>query len=324
MLLTIIIPIYKTEPFIERCIRSVCKQTLENFQIILVDDCSPDDAMNKARGILQEYPSRYENTTFISLDKNGGLPNARKIALAKAEGEYIASLDSDDYMEEDALELMLNKIQSENADILVSDYYFSTKKKDIYIPQFCSNSPDNFIKKLFVADLQGFWWNKLFSKKLLDKIEILTDIHMQEDVLVSFQAGIIANKIAYLPKALVHYVQYNANSMTKNYTDKSIQDLLFVEEFISEQLKKKDIYSKFLPYLNYRRLLTKSDIITFTSLEKRRTYFSLFNGDEYSLLPVDKFLPFYKKIFLKFAEINFYFGVNLLLYMRKLLWIIRS
>ncbi|WP_038644277.1 glycosyltransferase family 2 protein [Mannheimia varigena] len=321
MLLSLIIPIYKTEPFIERCITSVCQQTLPNFEIILVDDCSPDNAMSMAKHILEKYPIRYANTKFISLETNQGLPNARKVALEQASGKYIASLDSDDYMELNALELLLENAEQEEADIVVCDYYFSTEKRNHYIQQSCSHSPEDFIKKLFIAELQGFWWNKLYRKSLLDQVHIFTDVHMQEDVLIAFQYGLLAQKIAYVPVALFYYVQYNQNSMTKNYTQNSIKDMVFVMKFIEEQLVKFGVYDIYKEHYFYRKILTKTDIITHSHSTERRNYFSLYENEELERYKFNNLqLPIYKKLFVFLVNKRFYSTIELLLYIRKLKW----
>lgn len=318
-LLSLIIPIYKTEKFIEKCLESVCQQSLAKFEIIIVDDCSPDDSVEIVNKILDKYPSRKEQTILISLDKNQGLPNARKTGLAAAKGKYIASLDSDDYLELNALELMLNKIQEQDSDILVCDYFFSAKKNDFYIKQTCSSSPEDFLKKLLTGELQGFWWNKLYKRTLLDKIHIYPDIHMQEDILVAIQMGFISTRITYLPKAIVHYIQYNTNSMTKNYTEKSISDLLFVMDWIDTNFKKKNNYSLFSEYINHRRYLMKSDIITYSS--NRKQYFSLYEKELLEHKEVVK-LSLYKKVFIWLVKKKLYIGIEFLLLFRKLKWIL--
>ena len=133
--LSLIIPVYKTEQFIERCLMSVCNQTLSEFEIIIVDDCSPDKSINILKKVLEKFPDREKHTKIISFKKNKGISYVRKYAFNISEGEYIASLDSDDFFEPDALEKLLAYAYRYSADIVFSDYFINTIKNEKIIKQ---------------------------------------------------------------------------------------------------------------------------------------------------------------------------------------------
>ena len=114
--ISIIIPVYKVEPYIEKCMQSLLDQTYTNFEALIVDDGSPDQSINLAKNIVGN------DKRFIFLQKkNGGVPSARNYGLDQATGNYIAFLDSDDYFSPNFLKHMLNAILDSKADISICD-----------------------------------------------------------------------------------------------------------------------------------------------------------------------------------------------------------
>ena len=109
MKVSVIIPIYNVELFIERCVVSLMEQTLEEVELIFVDDASPDGSVNILREVVGRYPSRKDCVKIITHSENKGLPAARNTGLAEATGEYIFYCDSDDFVELDLLESLYNK-----------------------------------------------------------------------------------------------------------------------------------------------------------------------------------------------------------------------
>ena len=117
-LISVIIPVYKVEKYIERCITSVKKQSYFNIEIILVDDGSPDNC-----GIICDKYAETDSRIKVIHKKNGGLSDARNAGLDIATGQYICFIDSDDYIEKDTLKDMYNNIVMTRADITICNYY---------------------------------------------------------------------------------------------------------------------------------------------------------------------------------------------------------
>ena len=127
---SIIIPVYNAEKYLNQCLESLCNQTLTDFEVVCINDGSTDSSLE----ILQDFASK--DSRFIIIDKkNEGQGVARNIAIKQAKGEYLLCLDSDDWLETDALEKAYNKITTDNTDILFFDVYnYSEKnKKKIFI-----------------------------------------------------------------------------------------------------------------------------------------------------------------------------------------------
>ena len=132
---SIIVPIYNVEKYIERCIRSLFEQTMDDVEYIFVDDCTPDQSMAILRHLMEEYEFRNLNIKIISHEHNKGLPSARNTGLAAATGDYIFHCDSDDWMEKDAMEKMYQAAQANQADIVWCDWFLSFRSNERYMQQ---------------------------------------------------------------------------------------------------------------------------------------------------------------------------------------------
>ena len=153
---SVIIPVYNVEDYIDRCLKSVIEQTLEDIEIIIVNDGSTDDS----KKIIEKYINQYPNKIIYLEKENGGLSSARNFAIPYAKGEYIAFLDSDDYIEPEMYEQMYNKAIKENADLVECDFiweYPNKKKSDIGMEY--TNKKEAIEKARVVA------WNKLYRRE---------------------------------------------------------------------------------------------------------------------------------------------------------------
>ena len=124
--ISVIIPVYKTEKYLEKCIKSITEQTHKNLEIILIDDDSPDDSPR----ICDEWALKDDRIAVYHIE-NKGVSNARNIALNLAQGEYIAFIDSDDYAEPNMIELLYNSIKDNGSDISVCGFYGGSYNDDL-------------------------------------------------------------------------------------------------------------------------------------------------------------------------------------------------
>ena len=111
-LVSILVPVYKVEKYIERCARSLFEQSYENLEYVFVDDCSPDDSVQILERIIKNYPLRAERVHIIRHEKNKCLLEARKTAIKYSNGEFLSHVDSDDWLEPNAIEMLMQKQQS--------------------------------------------------------------------------------------------------------------------------------------------------------------------------------------------------------------------
>ena len=149
---SIIVPIYNAEKYIEKCSRSLFEQTFQSIEYIFVNDCSSDNSINVIKEILNDYPNRKEQCIFIELAKNSGPASARNIGLKESRGKYIYFCDADDWTNTQLIEKLYNTAICHHSDIVVCDYYmvYNDKKKYSHAENWASekiNTLRNYIKK---------------------------------------------------------------------------------------------------------------------------------------------------------------------------------
>lgn len=179
--ISVIIPIYNVEKYLPECLDSVVNQTLKDIEIICVDDCGMDNSIK----IAEKYAQNDSRFKILRHSQNKGLGPARNTGLKNASGEYIFFLDSDDYLKEDILEKLYNKIKETNSDIVVSNSFSFTNEKDEYTLNRVVNYNIwlNTDKEILVAvNLQNFInavnkipctaWGKLYSRAFINKNNI--------------------------------------------------------------------------------------------------------------------------------------------------------
>ena len=227
MKISVIVPIYRVEKFIERCVVSLMEQTLCEMEYIFVDDASTDNSLDILQTVIKRYPSRQPNVKVVTHKENKGLPAARNTGLAVAQGEYIFHCDSDDYIELDMLELLYNKAKEYNADVVWSDYFitFDKKKKIISQPQF--GTPQDAVRGMLRGAMKYNVWNKLCRRSLYldNNIKFPEGKSMGED-LTMIMVFLHAQKCAYVNKPLYNYVQ-NPNQMTATYNEEKLEALRY-------------------------------------------------------------------------------------------------
>ena len=244
MKVSVIIPVYGVERFVERCIRSLLEQTLQEIELIVVDDCSPDNSIAIIQRVVGEYPHRL--VKFITHETNKGLPAARNTGLAIARGEYIFHCDSDDFVEPDMLETLYDAAKEKDADIVWCDWFLSFEKNERYMkqPQYAFSM--EALKGMLSGVMKYNVWNKLIRRRLYTDyaISFPAGYGMGEDMTV-IKLFAYAQTVAYIPKAFYHYVKLNTTAFSNTYSEKhlvelkhNVQDVLcFLTDRYGEALK---------------------------------------------------------------------------------------
>ena len=220
-LVSIIIPVYKAEPYIERCLMSVICQTYHDSAIecILVDDCSPDNSMDIAQDIVDGYCG---NIVFkiIKNNVNCGLSVTRNNGMKHALGKYILFLDSDDYLTENCLQILLNAIKEHpDAEVVMGNSY-NQRQNSQYIC-FNDNSQallDNtkLLKAYYLGDIPMNVWNSIVSRELISRYQLTFVPNLiHEDVIWTSVLYKLVNKFIYIPEITMVYA-YNPSSITND------------------------------------------------------------------------------------------------------------
>ena len=246
-LISIIIPVYKVEEYLEKCIESVLKQTYTNLQIILVDDGSPDNCGK----ICDEYAKKDPRIEVIH-KVNGGLSDARNVGIAKAKGKYIGFVDSDDYIKEDMYEILINLIKEYDADVSICNLYDVIDGKE-YIRNNENGIQEysrlEILKEVLLdKNIQSYAWNKLYKKELFDEIKYPIG-KKYEDIGTTFYVFEKCNKIVVTSKPEYYYLKRSdslVNNVTEStvldYTDIIIQRYLYTQKNIEELRKYNNYY----------------------------------------------------------------------------------
>ena len=238
---SIIVPFYNVEGYIEKCLDTLVNQTLQDIEIILVNDGSKDNSILIAKRFLEKYPEK-----IVYLEKeNGGLSDARNYAMPHAKGEYIAFLDSDDYVEKDMYEKMYALAKKENSDMVECDFYWEYPDKKKVDTGVTYSSKNEMLEKVRVVA-----WNKLIKKEMLDKTKIQFPKGLRyEDVEFTYKLVPYLDKVSFLKKPCVHYVQRDGS--ISNVQNERTQEIFEVLEHVIEFYKENDLYDKFKNELEY-------------------------------------------------------------------------
>lgn len=260
---SVVVPIYNVEKYIKKCMDSLVNQTLQEIQIIFVNDGSTDESGN----IAKEYASKYPNKIIYLEKENGGLSDARNFGMRYAEGEYIAFLDSDDYVENTMYEEMYNKALQENSDYVECDFvweYPNKVKKDKRIPY--SN------KKEMLTNVRVVAWNKLIKREILEKNNISFPKGLRyEDIEFTYKLIPYLNKVSYVDKEFVHYVQRN-NSIA-NVQNERTAEIFTIFDNIIKYYQEKGFYEEYKEELeySYSRILLCSSLKRICKIKDSKT-----------------------------------------------------
>ena len=294
--ISIITPVYKAESYLRDSIESILAQTFTNFELILVNDGSPDNS----GAICDEYAKKDPRVKVIH-KANGGVSSARQCGIDNATGEYTIHVDPDDNVDPTMLQELYDKAIAESADIVICDYYSHKKGKKRYNTQEPQSvTAKELLKQYLRQELHGALWNKLIKRELYTKHNITFPKEMTrwEDLFVVCSILNSSNaKVAYLAKAFYHYNQsINNNSLARKKDHKGLQSqILFVEYFqetlpleeYSEEIYKIKAATKELAYNS--KIMPPQEVLELYS-EINEKYISSANPENITQLCFARFL----------------------------------
>lgn len=282
---SVVIPIYNVELYIEKCARSLFEQTLDDIEYIFVNDNTKDCSMDILYAIMAQYPHRRDQVKIINHDKNYGAAIARKNGILAATGEYLIHCDSDDWADPLMYEQLYDEAKRNNLDIVICQYYEKREKSSVIVAQHLGDNP----KSTIIANpLYCSLCNKLVKRSLLSKNFIYyPEYHMMEDALLCAQIFYYANTVGYVDSPLYYYRINDAsvchvssaegdmrrwsegyanvkmielflkkNNVDKKYRNELILSKANVRGFLMPQFKKNNkfynLWSKTFPELNWQ------------------------------------------------------------------------
>ena len=235
---SVVIPTYNVEKYIERCVRSLFEQTLDSMEYIFVDDCSPDNSIAIMQKVLEEYPQRKDQVKIIRHEVNQGVGAARNHGVAACTGDYIIHCDPDDWVDLNMYETMYNKAIETNADMVYCDFYESSAKRDIPIMQLGTCEPEKLINEFLSGKTHSALWNKIFKRDIVLNRDLYCPNHiiMCEDLLRTTQMLTKCHKISYINQSFYFY-RYNFSSYTKEKSSpQKVDNICEVYDFFIKTL----------------------------------------------------------------------------------------
>lgn len=247
-LVSVIIPVYNVEKYLEQCLDSIINQTLKDIEIICVDDGSTDRSLE----ILQEYKEK-DNRIKVLTQKNLYAGVARNTGLKVATGKYLSFLDSDDFFELNMLEEMYNKAEKDNSDIVICGWHNYDNNLQKVIKDFRISykyvekspfSPYDFRKELFDI-CKPNPWTKLFRHQFfIDNNLYFEDCICCNDITCICLSMVLAKKISIVDKCFIYYRSNQSNNITAN-RNKNLDSVLYAINKLEEKLKKLNLYKDF-------------------------------------------------------------------------------
>lgn len=213
-LISIIVPVYNAEKYLDECVRSILSQTYKNIELILVNDGSTDNSLN----ICLNYKS-IDNRVVVFDKINSGVSETRNFGLDNAHGEYIGFVDSDDFVDIDMYKTLVNIILSEKSDLCALISYTCKKNKLKNIQQL---APEMALQELIFLRFPTSVWAYLYSKHILTNIRFYDDIHVFEDFAFNFEALLNANTISICKKELYCYRANETSINAQQINEKKI------------------------------------------------------------------------------------------------------
>jgi len=217
--LSVCIPVYNVAPYIEQCARSLFEQTYREIEYLFVDDCSPDDSIDVVRRVLKGYPDRADQVKFLRHGRNRGLIAARKTALRAATGALVTHCDSDDWVDVDLYEKMIDRMSAKGADAVICSTVCHYPDRTIVgrCRDDLSLSGVEAMRQMDLIPGLNAMYTKIWRRELvdLDRIEWPDEISIAEDYCHTMQVLPMCRLLVGLSSPCYHY-RVNANSMTRS------------------------------------------------------------------------------------------------------------
>lgn len=313
-LISIIIPVYNSINYIDRCLKCLDEQTSNKFEAIFIDDCSTDNSYEELSKKLKDVKYCYQ---LLQNEKNMGPGFTRNRGIEESKYDYITFIDSDDYVSEKFVESLENVILSDEPDSILFDYYMVNNESKIH--RLAINSDKQILDKEYtLAMCNGMCWGKLFKKDIIIKNNIQFPNIMRSEDLAFVKVYIDkCEKIYYLKEPLYYYIN-NVKSIMHNPNTLNVNNNIIAFDYINKNIKSSDslemIFLREYLYLIVQIMILKKyktkDIKQFikdSEIRYKQCYKNIYI----------KYEPFYFKIILKFIEYKLIFPLRLIFLLKR-------
>ena len=295
-LVSILVPVYRVNDYIERCARSVLEQTYDNLEFVFVDDATDDSSIDILNSVLADYPERLSHVHVLHHGQHRGAATARNTAIAACKGDFVFYVDSDDWVEVNAVELLVKKQQETDADIVTAEAYDYDKNGVIteHLSGGWNLDKDSLLVGLLTYQISTVLWRRLIRRSLYIDNDIKCDERGSggDDFQVLPRLVYYANRVSGIDNHIYYYNKTNQRSITNNVQKDvgiQIQGLVSVKKIVSffsdkEQYLRKIVAGMDVKNIHFRmvnNVLNKNrkgyEVFLKYMKESDRKYWSLVN-----------------------------------------------
>ena len=206
---SVIVPVYNVEQYLSKCLDSLVLQTLEDIEIIVINDGTKDHSQD----IIDYYAKKYPNIKSY-IKENGGISSVRNYGLRVATGEYIGFLDGDDYAELDMYETLYTLAKEKDANVVCSGYYLTYEDKEVAMTEYHYQNTREMLTRFY-----GILWNKIYKKEFIDSLDFsFPEGKRFEDSYYLTHMALYYDRFYFIDQPLVHYVQRSSSLTTTRNT----------------------------------------------------------------------------------------------------------
>lgn len=254
---SVCVPIYGVEQYIEECVRSLMEQTMkDDIEFIFVNDCTKDKSIEILKKVISDYPERNNQVKIINHEVNKGLAAARNTAIDTASGDFIIHVDSDDYLELNAIEKLYDTANEYDVDLVIPDFNIIYKNGHAIYHDNYNNDKFYYLSQVLTRKRLVNIIGKLIKKEIItaNNLREIEGVNQGEDYLMTPRIIYYANTIKKIDLPLYNYNRSNISSYTSTFNEKGVDDLIEVQE----QLVK--FFSNISDAFKYESIINKSKI----------------------------------------------------------------
>lgn len=304
--LSVIIPVYNVEKYIERCAVSLFEQTLQDVEFIFVNDKTPDCSMEILMNVCNRYPLLKSNIKLLEHERNLGLATTRITGIKAAQGTYVAFCDSDDWVEASMYEKMYDKAIENDSDVTYCNYYIEYKSKTLLSGLREETTKNGYLLSMLSGILPSYSCIRIYKRNLLlnNLTELFKpDINMWEDMLMNMMlATHYVQTVSFTPFVGYHYNQCNENAYTQVRSDKSLSNMVEVTNLITS--RSAGIKNIIFPLITFR-LNARYSITSHCSLEQLKNFDWSYSDDDAFIWKIP-YMPLTNRLFLFFLHYRMY------------------
>lgn len=258
---SILVPFYKVEKYVGKCAESLFTQTYTNIEYVFVNDCTPDKSME----VINEYIEKYgvaDKCKMVIHEQNKGISASRNDCLDNMTGDYFLFVDSDDYIDKDMVEVLVDAAVKENADITGCGYIEEFPDHSVAYSQKYTNNHDEMLRSITLLTIKGVLWKLLIRREFIvvNDLRFPYDNSINEDYYFCCRLFYYAKSFASVDRCLYHYVQYNPNNLTK-VSLQNIKSQAAAIEKTEEFYREKGVYKIVEKELKMRKFVSKLPLI---------------------------------------------------------------